>query len=198
MKVNSHTKNKSNLIIGLVLCIVCVAFLVITIIAVCESFAEKARLESIGATVTLRVTWLFIVDIFAIVVSGVLGIVFLSKRTSAHSSVAEDDMIETEEDEEISSYVEKKSLSDVDEIGYDIDTINRFKAEDTVVKMEDTSPITSTEAISKPSKLKIKMGNDSSSKDTSSSDYVKSEKNISHDNKSSELSSGFFSAGDDL
>ena len=198
MKVNSPTKNKSNIIIGLVLCFVCVAFLVITIIAVCESFAEKARLESIGATVTLRITWLFIVDILAIIASGILGVVFLSKRSSAHSSVAEDEMIEVEEDEETSSYGEKESSSDFDEVGYDIDAINRFKAEDIVVEMEETSPITSTEAISKHSKLKIKMGNRSSSEDTSSSEHVKSEKNVSHDNKSSELSSGFFSAGDDL
>lgn len=198
MKVNSPTKNKSNIIIGLVLCFVCVAFLVITIIAVCESFAEKARLESIGATVTLRITWLFIVDILAIIASGILGIVFLSKRSSAHSSVAEDEMVEVEEDKETSSHGEKESSSDFDEVGYDIDAINRFKAEDIVVEMEETSPITSTEAISKPSKLKIKMGNSSSSEDTSSSERVKSEKNVSHDNKSSELSSGFFSAGDDL
>lgn len=198
MKVNSPTKNKSNIIIGLVLCFVCVAFLVITIIAVCESFAEKARLESIGATVTLRITWLFIVDILAIIASEILGIVFLSKRSSAHSSVAVDEMVEVEEDEKTSSNGEKESSSDFDEVGYDIDSINRFKAEDIVVEMEETSPITSTEAIAKPSKLKIKMGNSSSSEETSASEKVKSEKKDPHHNKSSELSNGFFSAGDDL
>lgn len=197
MRVNSPTKNKSNIIIGLVLCFVCVAFLTITIMAVCESFSEKARLESIGATVTLKITWLFVVDIIAIIASGVLGIVFLSKIMSLHNSLVEEDMIEYEEDEEIVSYDEKKA-STVDEVGYDIDAINRFKAEDIVINMENTSPAAPAKEVTKPSKLKIKMGNSSSSEDTVVSEKVKSEKKDSHCNKSSELSNGFFSAGDDL
>lgn len=198
MKANSPEKNKGNIIIGLVLCIVCVAFLTITIMAVCESFSEKARLESIGATVTLKITWLFVVDVLVILASGILGIVFLSKSSPAHNSFVEDDIIEDEEDEDIVLYDEKNSSVDVDEVGYDIDAIERFQAEDVVINMGDTSPIATAKETSNPSKLKIKMGNSSSSERASAYEEVKSEKKDSHHSKSSELSNGFFSAGDDL
>lgn len=197
MKFNLLEKNKGCIILGLMLCFVFVAFLTITVMTVCESFSEKARLESIGATVTLKITWLFVVDIIVIIASGVFGIVFLSKNISAHNTFVEDEMIEYKEDEEIVLYDEKKA-SAVNEVEYDIDVTNRFKTEDIVVEIKEKFPITSTEAISKSSKLKIKMENSSFSEDTSSSEHIKSEKNVSFDNKSAELRSGFFIAGDDL
>lgn len=181
MRNNSAAKNKSNLIIGLVLCFVCVAFLVITIIAICESFSEKARLESIGATVTLKITWLFVADILAIIASGIFGVIFLSKKSPSLDRNSEDEKTEYNEDYEKIPYNTDESPSD-----------DRDSAE------EVASTDIATEATTKPSRLKINMGKSFSSErasDPMSDEYGETG---SRGSKSPELSSGFFSAGDDL
>lgn len=199
MRNNSAAKNKSNLIIGLVLCFVCVAFLVITIIAICESFSEKARLESIGATVTLKITWLFVADILAIIASGIFGVIFLSKKSPSLDRNSEDEKTEYYEDNEKTEYNEDYEKTeyneDYEKIPYNTD---ESPSDDRDSAEEVASTDIATEATTKPSRLKINMGKSFSSErasDPMSDEYGETG---SRGSKSSELSSGFFSAGDDL
>ncbi len=194
METKRVTKNKSNLIVGIVLCLICAMLLIVTIIAVCESFAEKSRLEAIGATVAMKITWLFIFDVIAIIASGILGGVLVSRKFSTKKELTK---------EESTKYVNENvtgTTEIIGEAGYDMEAIEQFNVEDIVVESDSATSNTTNETVAKPTKLKIKMGNNASTASVSAPDYSKAERKDSSETNSSELSNGneFFSTGDDL
>lgn len=80
MTERSSKNNPLYFITGLVLCLLCVMCIGVLVYALVSTSAEKARLESIGATVTMRFTWLFFVDIIVFIVSGITGVHLLGKH----------------------------------------------------------------------------------------------------------------------
>lgn len=192
MEARRATKTKTNLIIGMILWLICAILLIVTIIAVCESFAEKARFEAIGATVAMKITWLFIVDVIVIVASGIFGGILVSRKFSIKQELTKEESIK---------YVEENvtgATEIIGEAGYDMEAIEQFNVEDIVVESDSATSNTTNETVAKPTKLKIKMGNNSSTASVSAPDYSKAERKDSSETNSSERSNGFFSAGGDL
>lgn len=192
METNKTKKVKANHIVGLILCLICAILLILTIISVCESFAEKARLEAIGATVTIKITWLFVVDVVLIIIAGIIGGVFLSKKSSTDRVLTKEWDDKNVEDEEIAT------SGIIDAVGYDMKKVERFNVDDIVVEPDMSTSTTTNGTVAKSGKLKIKMSNNVSSVSVPTSEQAKIERKSTSATKSSEHSNGFFSAGDDL
>ena len=151
METNKTKKVKANHIVGLILCLICAILLILTIISVCESFAEKARLEAIGATVTIKITWLFVVDVVLIIIAGIIGGVFLSKKSSTDRVLTKEWDDKNVEDEEIAT------SGIIDAVGYDMKKVERFNVDDIVVEPDMSTSTTTNGTVAKSGKLKIKM-----------------------------------------
>lgn len=76
-------KSAAQLIMGILLCAVSVICAGVLVYSICESASEKARLEAIGATVKVKLSALFFVDIAVFIISGLFGISFTSQNIGA-------------------------------------------------------------------------------------------------------------------
>lgn len=176
-------------VIGIVLCLICLLCSAILIFSVADSLQQKSRLEMIGATVEMRLSFWFVADVLVLVVSGLLGAKLVCKNISSIRSK-----------EKISADIVKKKVSDfvLQDIDYGYDE-DYGEERDMVSDSTDTSEKVEkkSEAAAKNEENKALRINYGSSKKTiivkNKDDY----NNESEKHDSSEKSS-FFSAGGDL
>lgn len=165
-------KNFLRFSIGIFFCIICIVCFSILIYTIVYSLSEKTRLEAIGATVNLKFTWLFFVDILAIIISGIIGIKLICSKGKTNLITSEDSM-SLKEDVIYKTYDDRKE----NHAAINIES----KKHDAEVKIN--------------SELKINNGLSKASYPIKNNDTVRHSED---EPSNSSTGSGFFSSGGDL
>lgn len=190
------TKRKNNLlalVIGIVLCLISMVCIIILIGSVADSLVQKSRLEAIGATVKMKLSFWFFADILVLIISGMLGTNLICKNTSG-----------IKEEKEVCEEIPKKKikefvLQDID-YGYDengskSNDSESIKTDDFCDMPKNNEQITEASPNSEVKQmLKINYGSSKKIGSDKATDSVKSE---NQDDGSSEEKS-FFTMGGDL
>lgn len=190
ISLNKTSKNNIGLIvIGVLLLIIFMAGIGILLSSVIISFAEKSRLEGIGATVTLKFTLWFVLIAIATVVAGIMAAVCMSngRKKSVRSTV------ETERDtsSEMYNYTkeEKKPFEFNSDYNKNDDMSSNAEAQNHILSENKTNTKTSSD-----SKLKMTMTKKSDSDIAPVTTSVPEYKPVASD----ENTNSFFTSGGDL
>lgn len=175
-------------VIGIILCLICLLCSAILIFSVADSLQQKSRLEMIGATVEMKLSFWFFADVLVLVVSGILVTKLVCKNISFIRSK-----------EKVSVDIEKKMAKDfvLQDIDYGYDDYT--EENDTVLDSTDISEKAEKKSgdVSKTEENKTLRINYGSSKKAAVI-RNKDEYNSKAEKKDSSEESCFFSAGGDL